>query len=201
MQILLLIFVSVLVRNWPFSHSHRFYTWIHLWLFSTCQRDDRLNLSLPQNTYLRGAVHYPLTRNAVDSELSENKKKLNSWVGLKDLDFGSDSGILLTEHSGRRPLCLNMDTSTKNQCCKTAVVKINTAKYTCRVWGWQKKEMAQNFLEILEATPLNQLKKESDLTFYAASRKGGWGWVLLLSTTLRGDCWHLEKHKKRQIFS
>lgn len=141
MQILLLTFVSVLVPNWPFSHSHRFYTWIHLWKFSICQRDDRLNLSLPQNTYFRDAVHYPFTRDAVDSELSEKKKKLSSWMGFKDLDFGSGSSILLTEHSGRQLLDLDMDTSTKSQCCKTAVLKINTAKYTCRVWYWQKKNL------------------------------------------------------------
>lgn len=92
-----------------------------------------LNLSLPQNTCLRGAVHYPLIRDAVDSELSENKKKLNSWMGLKDLDFGSGRGILLTEQSGRQPLCLTMVSSIKDQHCKTGVMKINTAKYTSRM--------------------------------------------------------------------
>lgn len=92
-----------------------------------------LNLSLPQNTCFRGAVHYPLIRDAVDSELSENKKKFNSWMGLKDLDFGSGRGILLTEQSGRQPLCLTMVTSIKDQHCKTGVMKINTAKYTSRM--------------------------------------------------------------------
>lgn len=140
MQILLLTFVSVLVPNWPFSNSHRFYIWIHLWLFWIHHRDDRLNLNLPQNTYFRAAVHYPLIRDAVDRELSENKKNLNWWMGLKDLDFGSGSSILLTEHSDRQPLCLDMVTSTKNQCCKTAVVKINIATYTCRVWHWREKK-------------------------------------------------------------
>lgn len=73
----------------------------------------------------------------------QNKKKLNSQMGLKDFDFGSASSILLTEHWGRQPLCLSMVTSTKNQRCKTAVVKINTAKYTCRVWDLTEKKSSK----------------------------------------------------------
>lgn len=125
----------------------------------------------------------------------QNKKKLNSQMGLKDFDFGSASSILLTEHWGRQPLCLSMVTSTKNQRCKTAVVKINTAKYTCRMWDWQKKK-AQNWGNFGSNTTEPAEDRIRYAFFCSLQKRRMREDFIALYNSLRGGCWHLEKHKK-----
>lgn len=57
---------------------------------------------------------------------------------MKLKDFGFGSCILSTQQRQAGSPCAYI-TSTKNQCSKSAVVKINTAKLTNRFWDWQRK--------------------------------------------------------------
>lgn len=188
MQILLLNFVSVLVPNWSFSQLTQI---LHL-------DPSVIALNTPKTwwTKFKLAPKYllqkccPFIRDAVDSELSENKKKLNSWMGLKDLDFGSGSTILFTEHSGRQPLCLNMVPSTKNQRCKIAVVKISTAKYTCRVWDWQEKKRLKTSWKFWKQHHWTSWRQNQICLFMQPAEKEA-----------EGDLYHSLQLSKRRLLS